>query len=1261
MDTPGASRAAAAAAAAAALPSSRGDTPLSLEGDTPQAVSPDTTSSRRFVFDVERAAPPPKAGASPFVHVPDRNAAAQAVVVASGRGGRSSRHSKSPGQYCDPDTDDSDFEHRTPPTIGTQKRKRSGGGGAATTTTRHRGPKRQAMIRRERRLQIQRAEEGERRRKEQDERIAREAARRKGFQGNMICAAGVGASGAGAASSGVAAAEAGSSGAAAAAASSAAAAGTSETKAGDFFWEIDEYLDRRDVRLPGSGGRKQIQVLIKWKNCDKSEATWEPLDNMCQSAYDDAIEWWKMEKERRARMEENERKLGLLPAVTRQEENVVAPDKSSASGGHKQEDGDVNMTEAAPSAGGNEHISSSSQAEEEEVTAPAEPEQEQKTEPEPVAVEDPNWEWNDASQVNFRKVKRVSVNDDNAKEVVTEARINGIPVVLTGHAGWANFATRWLRRKQEEVAEVSGEAAKTTDESAASTVEDGTGTANNGSSQGTEPATLGKNTASGGPTPKLDLSDPTWYLDVKAMSDDIGMEEVPVVKRNYDESAPISANVSAAKFLEASWPNAVEEVNTTGTGNHDDANDGADGASKAARHMALYLHQWQFPLSESAAPKLCNQSEPLPNDILGEDLLRYWIDHIPDCPLQYLFMGREETMSKIHKDPGGLAISIAPIVGEKECVLVHRDDGQQCLYHLYAPLDPENIDLDGYPLLSQARVWKTTIKPGEILLMPQGTYHQCRNVTPCLSYSRFHLDAVNLRPFLQSLFDGDAPELEQDDILWNCVQELMKVVDKATDETKKTISSCENDDVQVVRKKQLDPTLVRTVDTLRSLRHMVREITRKLAVRQTVKGKAAGSNLTSDEGASLKGSSKIDGGAAIWQQLVDDIDLCLHEFRYRYSKHDPAFMPRRSQGKKRLAMPSAVMRGPSASTANERWSGSGTSRAAGTGSRTKKSYMNGSSSGRGKNKKGKSGPGANGLRRIIPKNVRYTVDMPADLQCPKITSRGKPCMNCKAPNSSVCHLHGPKTYAPIDSAYRPSGTSGKANKATSIGQQSQRSRDAPIVAFDNEMERAYLSLPVAPTLEQMSQVNLQGLATNVASITPGARITVRIQGRKCRAEVLEVAESLYCAQLSYEDYPSLYDEFQPCDLLRMPSSGGGCSEEVNPENIRPGLLVVSLVGEKRDEYRGIIEFTKCEKMFRAKMSFGKTTVERWIDSDSIISVDTQKDKSLLPKAGFLSSEEQWGQRAARQQGIDATSSASKGDTLKKETDDDEEDVICGSV
>ena len=134
---------------------------------------------------------------------------------------------------------------------------------------------------------------------------------------------------------------------------------------------------------------------------------------------------------------------------------------------------------------------------------------------------------------------------------------------------------------------------------------------------------------------------------------DIGTELVPVVKKNYNADAPIHGNILASTFLENFWGKSSE----------------------------LYLHQWQFTLSLSAGTKMCNKNSPLP--FMGIDLLSSWLD-LPqlnhDNPLQYIFMGSKGTFSRLHQDNGGLVITIAPIVGEKEAVMVHRDD-HMCLYH----------------------------------------------------------------------------------------------------------------------------------------------------------------------------------------------------------------------------------------------------------------------------------------------------------------------------------------------------------------------------------------------------------------------------------------------------------------------------------------------------------------------------------------------------------------------------------------------------
>jgi hypothetical protein len=56
------------------------------------------------------------------------------------------------------------------------------------------------------------------------------------------------------------------------------------------------------------------------------------------------------------------------------------------------------------------------------------------------------------------------------------------------------------------------------------------------------------------------------------------------------------------------------------------------------------------------------------------------MEHQADNPFQYIFMGAKGTFSKLHRDKGGLSILIAPIVGKKEVVMCHRDDGHLLYY-----------------------------------------------------------------------------------------------------------------------------------------------------------------------------------------------------------------------------------------------------------------------------------------------------------------------------------------------------------------------------------------------------------------------------------------------------------------------------------------------------------------------------------------------------------------------------------------------------
>jgi hypothetical protein len=338
----------------------------------------------------------------------------------------------------------------------------------------------------------------------------------------------------------------------------------------------------------------------------------------------------------------------------------------------------------------------------------------------------------------------------------------------------------------------------------------------------------------------LDLS-LQYTVDVAKMVQDVGNEMVPILRKKYSDENPIKSHMSIRRFVRDCWP---DNSNNNNMSSH--TNEASSNTTGSRKFSSLYMHQWLFTASPTAVPKLCNQVNLLPYDILGEDLLRYWYNKercAGDSPYQYIFMGDTGTLSRLHKDNGGLDIFIAPIVGQKEVKLIHRADGVTSLYNLDACI--ERPDLDKFPMLAYARIWKSVIHPGEILIMPQGTFHQCRNITPCLSYHRFHLDTLNLKAFYESWHEKDAPDIDHEDVIWNAATELCMKVDTFVDGIRQF------QDPKPIEDHFVPAEIRSAVTSLRALRNICKEISA-----QWIESKD-------------------------WKLIVQDVDVTLHEFRYR--------------------------------------------------------------------------------------------------------------------------------------------------------------------------------------------------------------------------------------------------------------------------------------------------------------------------------------------------------------------------------------------
>jgi hypothetical protein len=598
------------------------------------------------------------------------------------------------------------------------------------------------------------------------------------------------------------------------------------------YSEIETILDYRNIL-----GVEQF--LIKWADYD--EPTWEVKEALCDTAYDVAMS---------LKREKTEGSF-LAKANTTNAAKTLPMNQSTNQEEYDGNDDDEVEEEvfAEPFEEGDDDIDAE------------EPEENGDTEEGSVSfqdVEDTTIDWSDKSQIEYRPIERISIHAEGVAQRVKAAREAGVPLCLVGHVGWTQFAKPWLLKvskpyhKEVEGSQASVRSPRSTvfkadqedsksassEESSATSSEEST-TDSSCSDDDSSDSSNTKSHMSNSETPInddfLDLTQ-SHFIDVQKMIDSIGSESVPI-QRKSDKLGddPNQHRVSLKLFIEKCWPEPGKEL--------------------APAMAARYLHQWQFPLSSTAVPKLCNQCNPLPHGILGLDLLRLWHDReqfLGDSPYQYLFMGNKGTMSKLHSDRGGLMITIAPIVGEKEVVLVHRSDGSS-LYDLEGDL--EKPDLHHFPLLPTARAWKTIIKPGEILILPHSTYHQCRNVTPCLSYSRFYLDDVNIKAFLQSFIDRDALDLDHEDLLWNVCVELHF---ELTDYSDKVRAKWMQDGTV----EETPPSIVKTVTTLRSLRNAARHV--EIHFIQTA-------NKAHED----------------WKKMVIDIDNTLHNYRYLYFRKQP--------------------------------------------------------------------------------------------------------------------------------------------------------------------------------------------------------------------------------------------------------------------------------------------------------------------------------------------------------------------------------------
>ena len=168
-----------------------------------------------------------------------------------------------------------------------------------------------------------------------------------------------------------------------------------------------------------------------------------------------------------------------------------------------------------------------------------------------------------------------------------------------------------------------------------------------------------------------------------------------------------------------------------------------------------------------------------------------------------------------------------------------------------------------------------------------------------------------------------------------------------------------------------------------------------------------------------------------------------------------------------------------------------------------------------------------------------------------------------------------------------------------------------MVAFNTSLENNYMSLVNADIEKRFPNAAKDKVGeTLIGELVPGDKISVKLEQKHVKAEVVEILPQMKSAYLSFEDYPSVYDEYQPYDLLRLPNGA-----EIPPGDIKPGLVVIDL--SNSNEYRAKIVSIMNEPMARVKFIVSQHSMTRLVSRTMILGryvPPNRKSKKTITKS-----------------------------------------------
>jgi Cupin-like domain len=141
-----------------------------------------------------------------------------------------------------------------------------------------------------------------------------------------------------------------------------------------------------------------------------------------------------------------------------------------------------------------------------------------------------------------------------------------------------------------------------------------------------------------------------------------------------------------------------------------------------------YLHD--VPLL-ALMPRLGLDLEPFPADLLP----RFFRDQWWEFP--QFFVGPSQAVTPLHYDTLLTHNLFFQFDGSKRFTMVDAADRNRCYPYnwRWSPVDPEDPDLERYPLFADARLRTCVVEAGDLLYMPPGTLHKVTSLTTSVSFN----------------------------------------------------------------------------------------------------------------------------------------------------------------------------------------------------------------------------------------------------------------------------------------------------------------------------------------------------------------------------------------------------------------------------------------------------------------------------------------------------------------------------------------------